>query len=88
MDVEGEKYQSITALDRRERMERKIESRKFVSKRRQKSRAKRYFFALPVPTARGGRRDGWGKGKVGQDQEPRPKNQEGGNKTGRIMRMR
>jgi len=24
MDVEGEKYQSITALDRRERMERKI----------------------------------------------------------------
>ena len=86
MDVEGEKYQSITALDRRERMERKIESRKFVSKRRQKRRAKRYFFCFACAYCEGG----WGKGKVGQDQEPRTKNQEGGNtdKTGRIMRIR
>jgi len=51
-----------------------------------KEKPRDIFFALPVPTARGGRRDGWGRGKVGQDQEPRTKR--GGNKTGRTMRIR
>jgi hypothetical protein len=51
----------------------RFESRKFVSKRRQKRRAKRYFFCLACAYCEGGRRDGWGKGKVGQDQELRTK---------------